>query len=309
MGIEGGYEMQGLSGLIIRLAISELGPLGVQFTASSPTGILLDPASGLTLNNFVGGVEFFKSLPTMPRNPKNSGIPPLRLPVILIPCCGSPAHRIRWWPQYKKLKENPSQAGFTSAFTSPMLITGGAKLYTQYGSEYSVNGNVQFKIDTSGRMLIGGTLKFFGGLLTASAKLYLDLSQVAEGSARILFLSDVPDQAPMLITRGKFEMGFFNGTDTATSPGGASSVKPSASIIYPASGGHVGLQQLQTSKYIDVAFETADGVLLDLTTVSDAGESWSWWLPMEPSPQSPPPPLNPQASPPVTNSATLCRTP
>ena len=48
VGIQGGYEMPGIGGgFTIRLALSELGPLGVIITASVPGGIIIEPISGL----------------------------------------------------------------------------------------------------------------------------------------------------------------------------------------------------------------------------------------------------------------------
>src|SRR5262249_33662986 len=65
MAIEGGYNFAGLSGFTIRFALSELGPLGVLISVSTPGGIMIVPPLGLAINDFVGSVEFFKSLPSV----------------------------------------------------------------------------------------------------------------------------------------------------------------------------------------------------------------------------------------------------
>ena len=58
--------MAGLGGFTIRFALSDLGPLSVFISVSLPTGgILLEPNTGLTINDFAGGVEFFKTLPSI----------------------------------------------------------------------------------------------------------------------------------------------------------------------------------------------------------------------------------------------------
>ena len=46
-------------------ALSELGPLSVVLKPRVPGGILLEPNTGLTINDFVAGVEFFKTLPSI----------------------------------------------------------------------------------------------------------------------------------------------------------------------------------------------------------------------------------------------------
>ena len=65
-GVEGGFEFSGVGGLTIRFALSELGPLGVFLNASVPGGIPIDPVfTQIYVNDFAGGVEFFKSLPSI----------------------------------------------------------------------------------------------------------------------------------------------------------------------------------------------------------------------------------------------------
>ena len=49
-----------------------------------------------------------------------------------------------------------------------------------------------------GKFQIVGQLRFLDGLITMSAKLYADLSKIAEGAATILFLADIPDDPKIL---------------------------------------------------------------------------------------------------------------
>ena len=65
VGLQGGFSLAGLGGLTIRLALSELGPLGVFLNVEVPGGILLEPNTGLSMNDFSAGVEFFKTLPSI----------------------------------------------------------------------------------------------------------------------------------------------------------------------------------------------------------------------------------------------------
>ena len=65
-GIRGSFSLGGLSGFKLSLGLSEFGPLSVYVAVSLPTGILLEPNSGLTINNLRGGVDFNQTLPDLP---------------------------------------------------------------------------------------------------------------------------------------------------------------------------------------------------------------------------------------------------
>ncbi|MFO0937119.1 MAG: beta-propeller fold lactonase family protein [Gemmataceae bacterium] len=57
-GIEGGFKFAGIGGIELRLGFSELGLHQAYLSANLPGGIVLDATSGLSLNNFHGGVTF-----------------------------------------------------------------------------------------------------------------------------------------------------------------------------------------------------------------------------------------------------------
>ena len=65
LGLDGSFSMPGLAGYVIQLAFTELGPLGVLLSVSTPQGILIHPPTGLTINDFTASVEFFRSLPSI----------------------------------------------------------------------------------------------------------------------------------------------------------------------------------------------------------------------------------------------------
>src|SRR5207302_5110690 len=64
-GVQGSFSMLGMAGFGIRFALSDLGPLTLMITVELPTGIIFYPPFGLTLNDFVAGVEFFHTLPSI----------------------------------------------------------------------------------------------------------------------------------------------------------------------------------------------------------------------------------------------------
>ncbi len=273
LGLQGGFSMAGMAGFTIRVGLSELGPLSAFINVEIPGGILLEPITGLTINDFSAGVEFFKTLPSIED--------PFALRIERLPAADRadrrrvaerpPAARSRCRPRRSAV--NPALNGFTAAFTAPMTITGGAKIYSIYTSQNVFNGEVIVKISTDGKFLIVGKLNFAADNLSISGRLYADLSKIASGSATVLFLADVPDQVRILTIYGKLKMGFKNasGEDVmfdvldvpATQPG---STKPTATIMNPASaGGSVAITR--TSNYVDVMFTAPTGGSLDYSTI------------------------------------------
>jgi hypothetical protein len=122
VGVEGGFAMAGIGGFTIRFALSELGPLGVFISASVPGGILLEPNTGLSINDFSAGVEFFKTLPSIDKPEELRG-PAFQLPTAQSADEWLSGVRAQVVKQYQLVKANPALNGFTAAFTSPMLIT------------------------------------------------------------------------------------------------------------------------------------------------------------------------------------------
>ena len=160
-------------------------------TASTPTGIMIEPESGLTINDFVFGVDFFKSLPDYD-NPSDL----IKIPSI----SGTPLDPATWLAsiqdqviqQYKDIKANPNMAGFLAAFTSPMIIYGSATIYSAYASQDAFNGRVEIQVSTDGKFYVYGTLNFAKNKISLGSRLYADLSKVASGSVKVLFLANIP---------------------------------------------------------------------------------------------------------------------
>src|SRR5262249_11472521 len=149
----------------------------------------------------------------------------------------------------------PSRNGFLAAFTSPMLITGGAKLFSTYTSKETFNGEVIIRFSTDGKFLIVGKLNFAADNLSISGKLYADLSTIASGAASVLFLAAIPDQIGLLTSDGKFKMGFRDAsggevTLTVEPRSGSAAAK----VINPADGSEVGKAVFNARGYIDVSF-------------------------------------------------------
>ena len=139
LGLQGGFSMAGMAGFTIRVGLSELGPLSAFISVEIPGGILLEPTTGLTINNFAAGVEFFKTLPSID-DPFA-----LRSNEFGLPTTQTADQWLRPFQrqvalQAKTIAANPSQSGFLAAFTSPMTITGSATIYSIYTSQAVFNG-------------------------------------------------------------------------------------------------------------------------------------------------------------------------
>jgi hypothetical protein len=200
-------------GFTVRFALSELGPLSVLISVKAP--LVLEPVfTGITLDEFTAGVEFFTGLPTI-TEPED----------LLSKSFGDAAEvdADAWLVQVKQqvvnqvkaVKANPNVPGFLAAFISPFTITAQASISsTHLGSAESFNGQVQLRLSTDGKMFASGKFRFMNNRLVIEGKMYADFSQILKGNAKVLFLGRAPviEDAPdlrFLELKGKFEMRFI----------------------------------------------------------------------------------------------------
>ncbi|MDX6411753.1 MAG: large repetitive protein, partial [Gaiellaceae bacterium] len=271
VGVEGGFSMAGAAGFTIRFALSDLGPLSVFISASLPTGILLEPVTGLTINNFAGGVEFFHTLPSI-TNPFDLRGPAFALPSNVSASNWLATVKDQVVAQYLAIKANPSMNGWSAAFSAPMTITASARLYSTYTSQLMFNGDVAIKISTDGKILAVGVLNFAGGTISVSGRLYADLSHLDQGAATVLFLADVPDQVRVLTMYGKLQMGFRNpsGEEVAFTVVDLPPPDPTATLAGPQNEKPISLQELNGRAFVDVDFEMPTGQRLEGGSVTDS---------------------------------------
>ncbi|MBI3447906.1 MAG: hypothetical protein HY049_03165, partial [Acidobacteria bacterium] len=275
IGVEGGFEFSGI-GVTIRFALSDLGPLGIFMSVSIPGGVILVPQIGLAINDFSAGVDFFKTLPSIEDPFKLRG-PEFQLPTALTP--------EQWLAGVKQQVVNQAIAlsngaanGWAAAFTSPMLITGGAKVFDIYTSEEVFNGEVIIRFSTDGKFLIVGKLNFAANNLSVSGRLYADLSKVTSGRVVVLFLADVPDQIRLLTIHGKIKMGFRDATgqEVAFDTVMPESPIPLLTASGPRAGDRIGGSTLNGRGYVDVTFPTSPNEnlaafngTLDVSSITD----------------------------------------
>ena len=257
-GLTGGFKFAGLSGFQIQLALSQLGPLGITISVSTPTGILLDPDTGLTINNFTAGVQFFTSLPSY-TDPKQLANLSIASPTIVSPSAWLASVEAQVVKQYQAIQANPGISGFAAAFTQPMLITGSATIYSIYTSQQLFNGQVGIEISTDGKFFVEGILNFAANHLSISGSLYADLSHVTSGSVVVLFLAKIPDQVNLLTIDGSIKMGFTNpsGQEVTFKTTPPVSMTPTATPVGPMPGKNVGLGAINGEGYVDVTFPSS----------------------------------------------------
>ncbi|PYQ01027.1 MAG: hypothetical protein DMF83_26620, partial [Acidobacteria bacterium] len=283
VGVQGSFSLGGVGGFSIRFALSELGPIGIFISASLPTGIVVYAPAGLTINDFAAGVEFFKTLPSI-EDPFALRNPEFGLPTELTAEQWLDSVKQQVAAQAKQLAANPNLNGFTAAFTSPMVITGSAKLYTLYASKQVFNAQVVIKISTDGKFLIIGKLNFANDSVSISGRLYADLSNVTSGKVVVLFLADVPDQVRLLTLYGKLKTGFRNASGEEVTfdvvdaaPPTPTATKPAARVIDPVqSGGSVDVNTVNSAdhtsggqRFVDVSFDAPPGATLDYASILD----------------------------------------
>ena len=291
LGLQGSFKMAGIGGFGIRVGLSELGPLSVFLNVQLPTGIVIVPQVGLTINDFVAGVEFFKTLPSVddPFALRNTAF---SLPTNLTADQWLISLKQQVATQAQTVSLHPEMSGFEAAFTSPMTITGSARIYSLYTSQAVFNGRVTVMISTDGKFLVHGQLNFADNNLSISGRLYADLSRISNGNVVILFLADIPDQVKVLTIYGKIKMGFKDATGqevTFTVPDegatGGAPVPPTGDLSVPVkqpdgststvgNGGHVDatvlatlLNSSDTHHYLDVIYQAAPGATIDWLTL------------------------------------------
>jgi hypothetical protein len=271
VGVQGGFEIAGKGGFTIRFALSELGPLGVFITATIPGGIVLEPNTGLAINDFSAGVEFFKTLPSIDQPEELRG-PDFQLPVGQSADDWLNGVKQQVVKQYRMIQADPSKDGFSAAFTSPMLITGGAKLFSIHTSKEVFNGEIVLRISTDGKILVIGKLNFASGALSITGRLYADLSKIAAGEATVLFLADIPDQVQLLTIDGRFKMGFrdASGAEATFTVVDPRTGKPYVRLIGPSDGGVAGTGTLNGRSYVVVDIPPGPtGAVLNAASVTD----------------------------------------
>ncbi len=274
--IEGGFSFAGLAGFTIRVGLSSNGPLQAFISVDLPGGLLLDPDTGLTLNDFSAGIEFNTTVTSLCNNGQ-----PLTDPHQLSSCtmpsatAGSAA---QWLAQLQQEIVAQAKSGTTWAnvFSKPMLIVGSAVVYSIYTSQLLFNAKVSLAFSTDGQILIEGQLNFADNQLSLGAYLYANLTQISSGGLNIMFLAQVPQQLQILVLYGQLQMGFendagqpltYNVTGSSVAPASNPPSVPTASLAAPYSGQSLSQADLTGEAWIDVTYSPFGGSPVDVNSV------------------------------------------
>ncbi|MEN9546141.1 MAG: hypothetical protein RLZZ356_873, partial [Verrucomicrobiota bacterium] len=212
-GLIGDLFIPGLGGVSFRMGFSDFGPLSVFLNADAT--LLFDPISGLSLTNFSAGIDFGTTLaaPTLYLKDANgdsvmdtaTGAPKIdvtqtafNLRNVAASASSETLTAGQWESNLRKqistmVKNGNGTVKFAGLFDN-MVIRGGARLFSTYVSTQAFSADVTVQLDVTGKILMTGTAAFGGtetGLRVA-AYFFGDLSQIASGNARLIFLMDMP---------------------------------------------------------------------------------------------------------------------
>ncbi len=224
-GVQAAFEFAGTSGFEIRIGLSELGPLQIYLGVSVP--VLLEPISGLSITDFRAGVTFSSTLPdiTDPFAMKDSAFVP-----------ASELTVDEWIDQLETAVANQATSGgsgdFWDVFNQPMIIQGGATLYSAYASTSTFRADIDVMFDTEGRVFINarGT---FADTFSMNYRLYANLTQI-QTSGTFLFLAEEPEDPTLITYYGALQFKFLAADGSA-----ASSASTAASFFLSISGGAI----------------------------------------------------------------------
>jgi hypothetical protein len=263
-GLDGGFSFDGVGGINVKLGLSQYGPLDVFLNATLPEGIVLDPDTGLAINDFTAGIAFDQTLPSLS---SASDLDQLDL------TGGTTETAAQWLPDLQKqvvnqfVANNGSGPGL-SVFSQPMEIEGSAQIFSIYTSEQAFNGQVSVAFSTDGKFAAQGKLNFGQPSPTAPPKLsvsgtlYADLSKVASGAATVLFKANAPDQVQLLTLEGSLKTGFTDDLGNPMTPGTPQTTPLNGIVVTP----------VTNTSFINVEYEPALGQTLDLKSILAGGQ-------------------------------------
>jgi hypothetical protein len=302
--VQGGFTMAGRAGFQIAIGLSQLGPLGVLVSVHTPDGILLDPDTGLSINDFTGAVIFKHELPsfTLPSELRDFD-----------KTLSTPGDAINSWvtnlPQQVLTQDQlsggttPDLDAIKAMLTGPIEVEGTATVFSAYLSQDVFNGQLEFALstpdlsnpdvslrETGPKLFASGTLNFFDKL-SMSASLYADFSHIDDGTGNILFLSDIPNSPQLFTLQGALTFNFID-TNNAIIKG-----LPKEKIVAPIlpttsptadlgtqqpNGGIVGLDTINqtdpndtTQPYLDIVYRPTPGQTLGISSILNGGPQFT----------------------------------
>ena len=117
-----------------------------------------------------------------------------------------------------------------------------------------------------------GKFNFAADLISIGIRMYADLSKIATGNVKVLFLANIPEQFNFLVISGKFQMGFKDADGKPVEFDLGDSITHTnsyADLALPVGGSSPSLTAINTQKYIDVEFAPSTGAKLKADSITD----------------------------------------
>ncbi len=202
IGLRAKVSIAGIGGAGLSIGLADIDPTAgvtivpLEAMISVEAPIIIEPISGLTLGAFSAKIEFASTLASA--NYANID----NLKAVTIASATNPsltqweanlrAATLRLYNPVDPSHPDTSQAGATSVWSQPMIITGTATFYSSYVSRETLNGTIMVRFDTEGRVLLVGELLFGGGNLKLDSKLYMDFTNPSGGAVISFYGSLAP---------------------------------------------------------------------------------------------------------------------
>lgn len=224
--VEASFEFGGTAGFEIRIGVSELGPLQVYLSVSAP--VILEPISGLAITDFRAGVTFDSTLSDIsdPFDLLNSEFTP-----------AAEQTAAEWLDALQTAvadqAANSTGGDFWAVFDQPMVIQGGATLYSAYASTTTFRADIDIIFDTEGRVVVNarGT---FADSFSMNFRLYANLTEI-QSNGTFLFLAEEPEDPTLITYYGALQFKFLAADGSA-----ASSASQASAFYLSVSGGAIG---------------------------------------------------------------------
>jgi len=236
-GIQATFSVAG-AGFTIRIGVSQYGPLSIYVSLTTPTGVILDPTSGLAMNNFRGGISLggFPAV-TLSNPPVGTDALQLNQSAFTAPADLTPQQWQNQMVSQVALQYHNQSGGSGVEMLNNTGVTfqAGVTLYDAYASQSAFKIDGDIFLDTSGKMLVIGTATFANSF-NVQVKMFADLSQVSSGQFQMLFLMNIP-AATMGSTPPIQIYGVLNFMFTTANGQAASATNPATAVQFALAGG------------------------------------------------------------------------
>ena len=184
-GITAGITVKDI-GFTFQMGVSELGPLGMFLSIGAP--IVFEPVSGLSFSKFWGAVSFGDPIPSI-TDPEELADTEFESQDEL--------DADEWLIRLKHQVANQAANAVTWAdfdpFKNPenIRVSAGASISSSYATTTSFHADADVTADLAGKFIFNMDGQFANDTIELNFRAYVDLGNLVEGKATILFLTNV----------------------------------------------------------------------------------------------------------------------